>query len=401
MISPGYPAEMPLFTRGLAEVGATVVGVGDQPLHALPAMARDSLAAYFQVKSLWDERATVAELTAKLGDMAFDRVECPWEPGVLLAATLRGVFGAKGLSRAATLPFRDKELMKVALDEAGLRTPRHQRARTEEEVRAAAEAIGFPIIVKPIDGAGSADTYRIETQAELERVLPRLVHVPQVSVEEFVDGEEYTYDTICVDGEVRFHSVALYRPRPLVARSNEWISPQVVALRDVDAPELADGIALGQAVLDTLGFESGFTHMEWYRKSDGEVVFGEIGCRPPGARQVDQMNFACDIDTFRGWADAVCFGRFEEKVERKYNVATIFKRAQGNGRIWRIDGLDRLLRRFGPAVVANELLPIGAQRRDWLHTLVSDGYIMLRHPDLETTLQMADEVGSDLRLFAR
>ncbi len=54
-----------------------------------------------------------------------------------------------------------------------------------------------------------------------------------------------------------------------------------------------------------LGFETGFTHMEWYRKADGEVVFGEIGGRPPGAHQVDQMNYACDFDVYREWARAV------------------------------------------------------------------------------------------------
>ncbi len=51
--------------------------------------------------------------------------------------------------------------------------------------------------------------------------------------------------------------------------------------------------------------------MEWYRKADGEVVFGEIGARPPGAHQVDQMNYACDFDVFREWANAVAHGRFE------------------------------------------------------------------------------------------
>ncbi|MEY4773924.1 MAG: hypothetical protein RIT40_959, partial [Planctomycetota bacterium] len=35
-LSPGYPAEMPLFVRGLAQVGARVWGVGDQPKEALP-----------------------------------------------------------------------------------------------------------------------------------------------------------------------------------------------------------------------------------------------------------------------------------------------------------------------------------------------------------------------------
>ena len=39
-LAPGYPGEMPLFTRALAEVGARVIGVGDQHVDALPAVAR-------------------------------------------------------------------------------------------------------------------------------------------------------------------------------------------------------------------------------------------------------------------------------------------------------------------------------------------------------------------------
>jgi hypothetical protein len=46
MISPGYPAEMAFFARGLASAGATVIGVGDQPPHAVPGPAREALAHY-------------------------------------------------------------------------------------------------------------------------------------------------------------------------------------------------------------------------------------------------------------------------------------------------------------------------------------------------------------------
>ena len=51
MLSPGYPAEMAYFTRALAGVGARVIGVGDQPPHALPEAARESLAHYEHVNS--------------------------------------------------------------------------------------------------------------------------------------------------------------------------------------------------------------------------------------------------------------------------------------------------------------------------------------------------------------
>ncbi|RMH19729.1 MAG: ATP-grasp domain-containing protein [Acidobacteria bacterium] len=400
MISPGFPAEMPYFTRGLAEVGARVLGVGDQPPPLVPEIARRALSDYLQVRNLWDEEAVIAELKRWSKRQRIDRIECLWEPGMLLAARLREALGLPGMTVEETLPLRDKERMKQVLDRAGIRTPRHARATTAGQVRAAAERIGYPLIVKPIAGAGSADTYRVDDAAHLERVLPRLRHVPEVSVEEFIDGEEYTFDTICAGGEVFYYNVSWYRPRPLIARSEEWISPQTVALRRVDQPELAGGRAMGLAVLKALGFRTGFSHMEWFRKPDGEAVFGEIGGRPPGARSVDIMNYACDLDVYRGWAEAVVHRRFSQPIERKYNAAVIFKRAQGQGRIRRIAGLGKLLADFGPHVVCVDLAPVGAPRRDWRQTLISDGYLIVRHPELRATLEMADRVGTDLQLFA-
>jgi len=286
------------------------------------------------------------------------------------------------------------------LDRQGLRTPRHFLATTISGCWEAAERIGFPLILKPVAGAGSADTYRVDEVGELRAVLPKLRHVPAVSVEEFVDGEEFTFDTITAAGKILYYNIAWYRPRPLIARSREWVSPQVVALRDVAAPMLTDGITLGYRVIEALKFQTGFTHMEWYRKADGEVVFGEIGARPPGAHQVDQMNYACDMDVFREWANAVCKGRIETEITRKYNVATIYKRARGSGVIQRIEGREAILAKYRPHIVCDTLLGVGQRRRNWRHTLVSDGFIMLRHPDLQTTLAMADEVGANLNLYA-
>ncbi len=399
-LSPGYPAEMPHFVRGLAEVGAEVLGVGDQPAALLPEPVRRAVSDYLRVRSLWDETALVDAVRSWLGNRTVDRVECLWEPGMLLAARLREAIGVPGLSVERTIPFRNKERMKQLLDASGIRTPRHRAAKSEAEIRSAAEQIGYPLIVKPIAGAGSADTYRVVDRHELDEAIAKTRHVEELSVEEFVDGEEYTFDTVSIDGRPVYFNVAWYRPRPLVARSHEWISPQVVALRQLDRPELAGGIEMGHRVLRALGFGAGFTHMEWYRKANGEVVFGEIGGRPPGAHQVDQMNYACDIDVFRGWAEAIAFGRFGEKVRRKYNVANVYKRAQGAGTIRRVDGLEAFLNRHGAAVVWNNLLPVGSPRRDWRQTLVSDGFVVVRHPELDITLAMADELGTDVQLYA-
>jgi len=400
-ISPGFPAEMPLFTRGLAEVGARVFGIGDQPLGGMPDDARRSLTDYLQVRDLWDEEGVVGEALAWLRGREVDRVECLWEPGMVLAARLREAIGVPGLTVEQTVPFRDKEIMKQVLDRAGIRTPRHARARTAAEVRAAAEEIGFPLIVKPIAGAGSADTYEVREASELDAALALLRSVPEVSVEEFIEGEEFTFDTVCAQGEVLFHNVAWYRPKPLVARLNAWISGQAVCLRDTSRPEIAAGRQLGHDVLRALGFQSGFAHMEWFRTPSGEAVFGEIGGRPPGGRLVHVMNYSCDIDLFRGWAEAVCWGRLTQDTEKRYNAAVVFKRAQGGtGRIERIEGLEALMARYGEHIVGVELPRIGAMRRDWRQVVSGDGWLVVRHPDLETTLEIADRISTDLRIHA-
>ena len=400
MMAPGYPAEMQYFTRALARADARVIGLGDQPLGALPEVARESLADYVQVRSFVDEDAVIAQVRELAGRSPIDQVECLWEPLMILSARLREALALPGMTVSETIPFRDKEVMKQVLDAAGIRTPRHARAVSVTECRDAARHIGYPLIVKPIAGAGSADTYRVDSGQELEALLPALRHVPQVSVEEFVEGDDMTFDTICVDGEIQHFNICHYVPRALVTKQVEWISPVTYALRDVDAPELRAGRAMGEEVIRALGFKTGYTHMEWYRKADGEAVFGEIAARPPGVRTVDLINFASDIDTYAGWAEAVCHGRFSQTVERKYNSCWVIKRARGQGRIERIEGLAPLLQEYGPFVCSVDLLPIGAPRRNWQATLISDGMAFLRHPDLATLEEIVEAFATRLQLYA-
>jgi biotin carboxylase len=401
MLTPGYPGEMPLFTRGLSLQGATVLGVANGSVHDLPETARRHLSGYLQVPDLFtNSESAIAQIRHWLGGRTVDRVCCLWEPGIELAAQIREALEVPGQSYEQALRFRNKDLMKLALIEGGVRVPRHEVATTAKEVWAAAETIGYPLILKPIAGAGSMDTFRCDDKAAVEAAIAQLGHIAEVSVEEFIDAEEFTFDTICARGEMKYFHIGYYRPRPLIARTNEWISPQTLSYRHVDDPWVAGGRVMGERVLEVLGYDTGFTHMEWYLKADGEVVFGEIAARPPGARTVDLMNYAADVDLFNGWAEAELHGTFSLDIDRKYNCACITKRAHGQGRIQRIEGLEQLRQRFGDAICVEDLLPIGAPRRDWKATLLSDGYLTIRHPDWQTTMDIADAVGTDLNLYA-
>jgi biotin carboxylase len=396
-LSPTYPPEMRQFTRGLAEVGAEVLGVGDG---SPDAELRRYLTDYLQVPSIMDEEDVLMRAHAWLRGRQVDRVLANWEPLVIVAARLRARFGLPGMSVDVVRGFRDKQLMKERVAAAGLRVPRAQRVHTIKDAWAAVELTGYPAIIKPISGAGSADTYKVESAKDLERVLPHMRHVTEASCEEFIEGEEYTYDTACIDGRPVYESVTRYLPNALEMRSLEWVSPIMLSVRDLSQPEVTGGIELGRKVMRALGMGDGMTHMEWFRKPDGEVVFGEIACRPGGACIVDQMNYTSDIDLFREWARVATLRRFEAPTERKYNVGIIFKRAQGQGRISGIVGLQEYLARYGAHVVEDTLLRPGNSRRDWKSTLLSDGYLVVRHPDWDLAREMALAAATDIQIYA-
>ena len=401
LLSPAYPAEMINFTRGLAEVGVAVYGVGDTPREGLPAPIKPYLFDYLQVPRIMDEVDVMNRVSDWLRGKHIDRVLATWEPLVMLAARLRERWGMPGMSVDTVRGFRDKELMKQRVRAAGLRVPKSRRVRSVGEVRATVEEIGYPLILKPIAGAGCADTYHVTTPAELDQVLPLLGSVPEASCEEYIDGEEFTYDTLCINGKPVMENVTQYIPKPLEARTVEWISPIAISVRDLEQPKLAGGLELGRKVLDALEMGDGFTHMEWYLTAKGEAVFGEIACRPGGAGLVDQMNYTFDTDLFREWARVACWGHYEGSTKRKYNVGIVFKRAQGQGYITRIEGLRDWLRTCGPSVVEDRLLRPGMHRRDWKQTQTSDGHVMVRHPDFDEALKMCFAAATDIKMYAQ
>jgi biotin carboxylase len=392
---------MSKFTRGLAEVGAQVFGVGDTPRDQLPAHVKPYLFDYLQVPRILDEGDVMDRVSDWLRGRTIDRVLANWEPLVILAARLRERWGLPGMSVDTVIGFRDKQVMKERVRAAGLRVPKSKRIHTAKEAWAMAEEIGYPLILKPISGAGCANTYEVGSATELDRALSMIGGLSEASCEEYIEGEEFTYDTISIRGRPAMENVIQYLPKPLEARTHEWISPIGITIRDLDQPKLAGGLELGRAALQALGMGDGYTHMEWYLTSKGEAVFGEIACRSGGAGLVDLMNYTFDVDHYREWARVSCWSHFEASSTRKYNVGIVFKRALGWGTIQRIEGLRGWLHACGHWVVEDTLLRPGQHRRDWKQTQISDGYVVVRHPDFDEALRMCKMAVMDIKLYAQ
>lgn len=298
-------------------------------------------------------------------------------------AMMREALGVPGPDVATAERFRDKALMKDTLRRAGLPCARHRLLHSESEARAFVAEVGYPVVLKPPDGAGCKATYKVDDPAGLAVALAESRPSPDrvVLAEEFVTGEEHSFDTITINGRQVFHNILRYYPGPLDVMRNPWIQWCVLAPRDISGPEFDPVRAVGPRVIDALGLRTGFTHMEWFRRGDGGVVISEIGARPPGAQFVSLMSWVYDRSLYHAWAEAVIDESVTGPFERRYAAGCAYLRGPAEGRITRIDGLDQAQERMGPLVVEVQLPTVGREKAAGYE---GDGFVVVRHPDTET-----------------
>jgi hypothetical protein len=302
------------------------------------------------------------------------------EPLQVQLGEVRRALGIHGTSADTADLFRDKARMKDELRRHGLPCARHRLIRSWQDAEAFVAEVGLPIVLKPPAGMGCKATWRIRSADELRGALSAIHASPEqpALAEEFLRGREHSFETITVGGQVRFQSISRYYPTPLEVMETPWIQWVCVLPRDVSGPEYADARDLGVRAVAALGLDTGFTHMEWFRRDDGSLAIGEIAARPPGANIVRMNSFAHDADMYRAWARAVVDDAFDGPYERKYAVGCAFLRGVGRGRVLRTTGVDRAQELVGRHVVEARLPTPGAPRSD---SYEGDGHVIVRHPD--------------------
>jgi biotin carboxylase len=319
------------------------------------------------------------------------------EPLQVQLAHVRQALGVAGTSPEVADLFRDKGRMKDELRRHGLPCARHAVITCAADAADFVARVGFPIVIKPPAGQGCKSTWRITDAEQLQQALQAIRASPErpAIAEEFLRGREFSFETITIGGEVRFASLSRYFPTPLEVMENPWVQWVVVLPRDISGGEYADAHELGIRTVKALGLETGFTHMEWFRRDDGSLAIGEIAARPPGAQIVVCNNYAHDADFHRAWARAVVDEAFDGPFERKYAVGIAFLRGIGRGHVIRLSGLDAANQRVGHLVVESRLPKIGTPRAD---TYEGDGHVIVRHPDVEVVKAAMQVIIESIRI---
>jgi len=368
-----------------------------EPEDRLPPQLRDSLAGHWRIDDPLDPgqiAAAVQGLSRQLGPV--ERLLAVLEQLQVPLAQVREHLGIGGMDPVTANNFRDKAQMKTVLRAAGVPCARHQLAVSAGDSIEFAERVGFPLVVKPPAGAGAKSTFRLDTPADLGAWLEAAPPSPErpAQIEEFLTGDEGSYDSVMVDGQVVWDSISNYLPTPLEVLRNPWMQWMVLLPRDISGPQY-DGIkAVAPSALKALGLSTGLTHMEWFRRPDGSVAVSEVGARPPGAQITSMLCYVHDFDLYSAWAALMVHGTFDAP-ERKWAAGTVYLRGQGAGQVIAIHGLDTLPPEV-TSLVVDSRLPRAGQPSSGSYE--GDGYITIRHPDTEVVTAALKQLVSTVRV---
>jgi formate-dependent phosphoribosylglycinamide formyltransferase (GAR transformylase) len=401
-IEPFFPSTQRNFVRGLAEAGATVIGIGESPPEMLDDQLKSWMAHYHQVPTVIDVGILTDTVRWVQDKLWVDRLESTIEAHTLAAAQARENCTIPGTSVRTAWLCRDKPSMKETLRAAGVPTAASTAAGTAAEVLAFADAVGYPLILKPRSGAGAMDTTRVDNRADLDVALGAFggQGVQSIAVEEFVEGHEGFYDTVSVDGQPALDFVSHYFPNVLDAMRTPWISPQFISTNRVDTAEDYRQLReLGQRVNEALGIGTSATHMEWFFGPKG-LRFSEIGCRPPGVGAWDLYSAGNDIDVYREWANAIVHGGVSARPSRRFASGIIALRPDRDGQITGYSGVEDIQARSGEWVIDAHLPPPGTPTQPAAAGYMANAYIRMKHPDYDVLRGMLDDVGRTVHVYA-
>jgi len=372
---------------GLVRVGL----VSQEPAERLPVDLRRGLAAHYRVERGLDVdqlSVGVAAIGERLGSV--DRLLAVLEQLQVPAAAVRERLGIHGMGVDTARNFRDKSRMKMRLREVGLPCARHRLVTAPEDALAFAAEVGFPLVAKPPAGAGALSTFRVDNPSELEealRIAPPAAERPLL-LEEFMSGEEHSFDSVLMAGKPVWYSISRYLATPLEVLQKPWLQWSVLLPRELDLPGYDEIREVGLRALEVLGLDTGLSHMEWFRRPDGSVAISEVGARPPGAQITTLLSYAHDIDLYRAWARLMADGRFDAPA-REFAVGAVYLRGRGAGRIVAVHGLDRAQAEVGDLVIEARLPEPGQAAAGGYE---GDGYVIVRHPETRVVTAAIDRI---------
>lgn len=316
-ISPNFPTNYWQFCRELKKNGMNVLGIGDQPYEELNPELKENLHEYYKVSNLenYDEvYRGVAFLIFKYGPI--DWLESNNEYWLERDARLRTAFHITSGFQEEDIPrIKYKSKMKEYYRNVGISTARYYLVEDREGCLEFIQKVGYPVVVKPDNGVGASQTYKLSSDEELDDFLKK--KTPDVSyiMEEFVYAEVNSYDAIIDSHGEPLFETGNVTPMSIMDIVNNQDNSIYYILKELPS----DTRQAGRATVKSFGVKSRFVHFEFFRLlkdqkelgTKGSIIALEVNMRPCGGFTPDMIDFAHSTNVYKIWADMVAFDKTE------------------------------------------------------------------------------------------
>ncbi len=376
-LSPHFPRQFHLFCAALKRLGVTVLGIGDTPWQSLEAQVRSSLTEYYHLNNMEDYDqlySTVALIIHRHGRIS--RIESLNEHWLTTEARLRTDFNIEGIQLDGIDDIKLKSRMKVRYRKGGVNVVKGKRVADLQEALSFAKETGFPLVAKPDNGVGAADTYKVSSPEDIRQVFSWHPTI-QYFLEVWVDGDIYSFDGLTNNEGVPVFYTSHTYSSGIMEIVLEDRHVYYYSLRDI--PE--DIVEAGMKTLKAFDVHGRFFHLEFFKThKEGKIVGLEVNMRPPGGYTTDMFNYANDIDIYQEWANMIACNEFHSQYSRKYHCCYIGRKTHKGYAHSNAD----MSRRWGDyLLVEGEMPPIFARA-------MGDYYYMTRAEDFKTIKEIAD-----------
>merc|ERR1712019_219791 len=379
----GYPL-MAVFDKDLTEANRAHVPLCARSLKYAAVVQEDKSA------SIKDTAEAVKGAVDELG-LELGAVICGTEAGVLLADALSFELGVRtnGVSDGR----RDKKKQQELVKAAGLRSVRQAGGTQLSDVKVFLQNEPMPVVVKPVESAGSDGVKLCQSIEEAEEHFTLLMNSQRkcgsqnaaVLCQEFLKGKEYVIDHVSWDGVHKTTMVWVYDKRK--ANGGDFVYYGMIPV-SIDSKEAQELIPYVRGVLDALGIKNGPSHGEVMMTQCGPCLV-EMNCRAHGGDGAwhplameltggfTQVN--CSIDAFM---DEQAFSKMPELPPSPYKAVgqNVMLVSFGEGTVRSTPGYEQIMAMDSFVSLETGIAP-GSSVERTVDIFTSVGSVILMHHD--------------------
>jgi biotin carboxylase len=289
--------------------------------------------------------------------------------GVMTFAADRAVPVVAGVAEVSGLPgigthtahlMTNKIAMRRRLADAGVPQPRFAAVRHVREVRAAAEAVGFPAVLKPADSAGQRGLFLVQSVDDIERHLHAALAQStdeEAILESYHPGQEVNGLLVARGGEV---TVVTLSDRRRAAGRGFGVALAHVYPSTLFGDALEEVERVGRATVHALGLRDGIAYPQVIWGDDGVARLIEIAARIPAGQMDSVARYGVGVDLIeialrQALGQPVPDELVQPRVQQPMAISFLTA-APGplpTGKLVRVSGLDKVL--AFPGVVEADL----------------------------------------------